>query len=61
MDDGSQTTKDFTIAVTDVDEADVGAISDTDGAMDTVAEDATVGTVGGRDGFWRRMPTRATA
>ena len=51
----------FTITVTDVNDNAVGALTDADAAADTVAEDATVGTVGGRDGFWRRMPTRATA
>ncbi len=46
-DDGSTTTQSFTISVTDVDEFDISAISDTDAAADQVAEDAVVGSVVG--------------
>ncbi len=46
-DDGSFSTQGFTINVNDLDEFDVGAISDTNGAADTVAEDASVGTAVG--------------
>ncbi len=46
-DDGSFSTQGFTVTVNDVDEFDVGAISDTDGAADTVAEDTAVGTAVG--------------
>ena len=45
--DGSFSTQAFTIAVGDVDEFDVGAISDTDAAADSVAENAAVGTLVG--------------
>ena len=41
--DGSTVTRVFTINVTDVNESGVGAISDTDGLADSVAEDAAVG------------------
>ncbi len=46
-DDGSTTTQSFSITVTDVDEFDISAISDTDAAADSVAEDAVVGSVVG--------------
>ncbi len=46
-DDGSFSTQGFTINVNDLDEFDVGAISDTDGTANTVAEDAVVGTAVG--------------
>ena len=42
--DGSFTTKSFTIAINDVDEFDITAISDSDGAANTVDENAAVGT-----------------
>jgi hypothetical protein len=42
--DGSFTTKSFTIAVNDVDEFGVTAITDVDGSTDTVDENATTGT-----------------
>src|SRR5262249_31777744 len=45
--DGSDSVQTFTIAVVDADEFDVSAISDTDAAADSVAEDATVGTAVG--------------
>ena len=45
--DGSFSTQGFTIAVIDVDEFDVGAISDTDAAANSVAENAAVGTLVG--------------
>ncbi len=45
--DGSYSQQSYTIAINDVDEFDISAISDTDAAADTVAEDATIGdTVG---------------
>ncbi len=46
-DDGSFSTSGFTINVNDVDEFDIGTISDTNAAADTVAEDASVGTAVG--------------
>ena len=42
--------KSFTIAIGDVDEFDIGAISDSDAAANTVAENATVGTAVGITG-----------
>ena len=45
--DGSFSTQAFTIGLTDVDEFDVGAISDTDAAANSVAENAAVGTLVG--------------
>ena len=46
-DDGSTSSETFSINVADVDEFDVGAVTDSDAAADTVAEDAAVGaTVG---------------
>jgi len=45
--DGSFSTQGFTIAVGDVDEFNVGAISDINGAADSVAENAALGTVVG--------------
>ncbi|WP_338416311.1 cadherin domain-containing protein [uncultured Sphaerotilus sp.] len=42
--DNSQWTQAYTVAVTDVDEFDLAAVSDTDGAADAVAENAAVGT-----------------
>jgi protocadherin Fat 4 len=45
--DGSTSTQNFTIDITDIDEFDVGAISDTDGTANTIAEDVSNGdTVG---------------
>ncbi len=46
-DDGSFSTPGFTINVNDLDEFDVGTISDINAAADTVAEDAVVGTAVG--------------
>jgi hypothetical protein len=46
-DDGSTSTQNYTINVNDIDEFDVGAVTDTDGGANTVAEDATVGTTVG--------------
>ena len=45
--DGSFSTQGFTVNLTDVDEFDVGAISDTNAAANSVAENAAVGTVVG--------------
>ena len=42
--DGSMSTAQFTILVGDVDEFDVGDVTDTNAAADSVAEDAAVGT-----------------
>ena len=50
-DDGSFSTKDFTIAVNDLDEFDVTVISDSDGGSDTVNENAVVGTAVGITAF----------
>src|SRR5207249_2895292 len=49
--DGSFSTASFTIAVTDVDESDTSAISDTDAAAETVAENAAVGATVGVTAF----------
>ncbi|MBM4090676.1 MAG: DUF4347 domain-containing protein [Planctomycetes bacterium] len=49
--DGSQSTQAFTIAVTDVNESGVGAISDTDGAAEYVLENAANGTTVGLTAF----------
>ena len=49
--DGSFSTQAFTIAVTDVNESGVGAISDTDGSADFVAENSAVGTAVGVTAF----------
>ncbi|HEY7759920.1 MAG TPA: DUF2341 domain-containing protein [Burkholderiales bacterium] len=49
--DGSFSTQAFSIAVNDVDEFDVGAISDTDAAADNVAENAANGTLVGVTAF----------
>ena len=45
--DGSFSTRAFNIVVTDVDEFDLGPISDSDAAVDAVDENAAVGTVVG--------------
>ena len=45
--DGSFTDQAFTININDVDEFDVGAVTDSDAAANTVAEDAVVGTAVG--------------
>ncbi len=45
--DGSWSTQIFTIAVGDVDEFDTGAVSDTNAAVDSVTENAAVGSVVG--------------
>ena len=45
--DGSSNQSSFTIELIDVDEFDVGALADTDGAADQVAENAASGTVVG--------------
>ena len=52
--DGSASTETFTIDVLDEDEADVSAISDTDSAADTVAENSAVGTSVGITAFASR-------
>ncbi len=49
--DGSFQTRTFTIAVTDVDEFDTGAVSDTDAAANAVNENAANGTVVGVTAF----------
>ncbi len=49
--DGSEATQSFTVNLTDTDEADVGAISDTNGAGNAVNENASVGTVVGVTAF----------
>ena len=49
--DTSSTTQTFTIAIGDVDEFDTGAVTDSDAAANTVAEDATVGTAVGVTGL----------
>ncbi|MBO6919294.1 MAG: cadherin repeat domain-containing protein [Rhizobiaceae bacterium] len=41
--DGSTSTQNFTIDITDIDEHDVGAISDTDGSANTIAENVSNG------------------
>ncbi|EDY84021.1 Putative Ig domain family [Verrucomicrobiia bacterium DG1235] len=45
--DGSTSNETFTIAVSDIDEADVSAVSDTDASANTVAENASEGTTVG--------------
>lgn len=49
--DGSSTFRDFTIAVTDVNEFATTAISDADGAVNTVAENSAIGAVVGVTAF----------
>ena len=49
--DGSSTTQSFNIAVTDVNEAPVGAISDTDATSDLVLENSAVGSTVGITAF----------
>jgi hypothetical protein len=49
--DGSFSTENFTIDVTDVNESGIGAISDTDGNTDTVLENSAVGTAVGVTAF----------
>ena len=49
--DGSYSTQSFTIAVTDVNESGITAISDTDGAADYVLENAANGTAVGLTAF----------
>ena len=49
--DGSTSTETFTIAVSDVDESDVSAVTDTDASDNTIAEDATAGTQVGVTAF----------
>ncbi len=49
--DSSTTTKTFTIQVGDVDEFNVGAVTDNDGNANSVAENATIGTVVGITGL----------
>ncbi len=50
-DDGSTSNETFTLAVTDVNESGVGAISDTDANADSVMENAANGTVVGVTAF----------
>ncbi|MCK7611360.1 cadherin domain-containing protein, partial [Roseibium sediminicola] len=42
--DGSTSTETFTISVSDVNESDVSAVTDSDASANTIAEDATAGT-----------------
>ncbi len=49
--DGSSNAETFTINVNDVDEFDVGAVTDSDAGANTVAEDAGLGTVVGLTGL----------
>jgi len=49
--DGSFSTQSFTIAVNDVNESGVGSIGDTNGAADSVGENATAGTAVGITAF----------
>ena len=49
--DTSSTTQTYTIAIGDVDEFDTGAVTDSDGGANTVAEDAIVGTTVGLTGL----------
>jgi hypothetical protein len=49
--DTSFSTQTFTIAVNDLDEFDVGAVTDADAAVNTVAENAGVGTPAGLTGL----------
>ncbi|MHA7772762.1 cadherin domain-containing protein [Roseibium sp. M-1] len=49
--DGSISTESFTIAVSDVDEFDVSAVTDTDASANSIAEDATAGTTVGVTAF----------
>src|SRR4029434_5389960 len=49
--DGSSSTANFTIAVTDVNQFAVSAVSDTSAKADSVAENATNGTVVGVTAF----------
>ncbi len=45
--DGSFTDQNYTIAITDVDEFNVGPVTDTNAASDAVNENATIGTIVG--------------
>ena len=49
--DSSFTTRTFTIAILDLDEFDIAAISDADAAADAVTENAAIGTVAGLTAF----------
>ncbi len=49
--DGSFTTKILSIAINDLDEFNVGAVTDTDGNANSVAENASIGTVVGITGL----------
>ncbi|MEM1050284.1 MAG: FG-GAP-like repeat-containing protein [Pseudomonadota bacterium] len=46
-DDGSTSQETFTISVSDIDEFDVGSVTDNDGTANSIAENATVGTTVG--------------
>ena len=50
-DDGSTTTRDYTISINDLDEFDITAISDNDATANAVDENATVGTTVGITAF----------
>ena len=54
--DSSFTDQAFTININDVDEFDVGSVTDTDAATNEVAENATVGTTVGITANRREMP-----
>ena len=58
--DGSSSTQSFTISVNDVDEFDVGAVTDSDVAVNTVAENAGVGTAVGLTGLASDADATAT-
>jgi protocadherin Fat 4 len=55
--DGSYTDQVFSIAINDVDEFDVGAVSDTDATSNNVNENASVGTVVGITACCQRCQT----
>ncbi len=58
--DGSTSTRGFTIALTDMDEFDVTAISDIDSGVNFVEEDATAGTLVGITAFAEDLDGTAT-
>ncbi|MHB8973083.1 MAG: cadherin domain-containing protein, partial [Pirellulaceae bacterium] len=58
--DGSSSTQTFTINVNDVDEFDVGAVTDVNAAANTVAENASVGTAVGLTGLASDADATAT-
>ena len=58
--DGSYTDQVFSIAINDVDEFDTGAVTDANGAANTVAENAAVGTTVGLTGLASDADATAT-